>query len=161
MVIKTDYNTKISEIENKIVTDHDHDKHITTQEFNKLTSENVTAWLAQANLARKINIANFIKKTDSNKNELNELSKKVKVVPAKRLTKDLINKCTTLNGAKCFSSGTLQNYLVFVQAKKYVKYFSSSTRIDSWKSNGISEKYMKIYLNQTAILHKRLLIIIY
>ena len=71
MVIKTDYNTKISEIENKIVTDHDHDKHITTQEFNKLTSENVTAWLAQANLARKINIANFIKKTDSNKNELN------------------------------------------------------------------------------------------
>ena len=71
MVIKTDYNTKISEIENKIVTDHDHDKHITTQEFNKLTSENVTAWLAQAKLARKINIANFIKKTDSNKNELN------------------------------------------------------------------------------------------
>ena len=47
---KADYNTKISEIENKITSDHDHDKHITTQEFNKLTSENITAGLKQANL---------------------------------------------------------------------------------------------------------------
>ena len=31
LVKKTDYNTKISEIENKITTDHDHDKYITTQ----------------------------------------------------------------------------------------------------------------------------------
>ena len=27
-------NTRISEIENKITTDHDHNKYITTQEFN-------------------------------------------------------------------------------------------------------------------------------
>ena len=40
LVKKTNYNTKISESENKITTDHDHDKYITTQEFNKLTSEN-------------------------------------------------------------------------------------------------------------------------
>ena len=40
---KTDYSTKISEIENKITTDHDHDKYVTTQEFKKLTSENFTA----------------------------------------------------------------------------------------------------------------------
>ena len=33
---KADYNTKISEIENKITTDHNHDTYITTQEFNKL-----------------------------------------------------------------------------------------------------------------------------
>ena len=50
---KTDYNTKISEIENKITSDHDHDKDITTQEFNKLTSENITARLKQANLTCK------------------------------------------------------------------------------------------------------------
>ena len=31
---KADYNTKISEIENKIITDHDHDKYITTRELN-------------------------------------------------------------------------------------------------------------------------------
>ena len=32
-------------IENKIATDQCHDKYITTQEFNKLTSENFTARL--------------------------------------------------------------------------------------------------------------------
>ena len=44
----TGYNTRISEIENKI-TDHDHDKYIATLEFNKLTAENVAARLKQAN----------------------------------------------------------------------------------------------------------------
>ena len=39
LVKKTVYNTKISETENKITTDHDHDKYITTQEFNKLTQK--------------------------------------------------------------------------------------------------------------------------
>ena len=34
---KTGYNTNISEIENKITTEHDHDKYITSQEFYKLT----------------------------------------------------------------------------------------------------------------------------
>ena len=51
-IMKTDYNTKINEIEKKI-TDHDHDKYITTQGFNKLTSEDFTVRLAQTNLARK------------------------------------------------------------------------------------------------------------
>ena len=46
LVNKTDCNTKISEIENKIATDHDHDKYVTTQEFNKLTAESFTARLA-------------------------------------------------------------------------------------------------------------------
>ena len=54
LVRKTDYNTKISEIKNKIAIDHDHNKDITTQEFNKLTSENFTAKLKQANLANKV-----------------------------------------------------------------------------------------------------------
>ena len=49
---KTDYNTKINEIEKKI-PDHDHDKYITTSEFNKLTTENFKARLAQANLETK------------------------------------------------------------------------------------------------------------
>ena len=31
---KTDYKTKVNEIEKKI-TDHNHDEYITTQEFNK------------------------------------------------------------------------------------------------------------------------------
>ena len=64
----TDYNTKNNEIANKIAADHDHDKYIITQEFNKLTSENFTARLKQANLASKNDIANFVKKTDLMKN---------------------------------------------------------------------------------------------
>ena len=76
-------------------------------------------------------------------NELDKLSEKVKVISTKRLTKELINKFDILNGAKCFSSGIFQNYLVFMPAKKYVKYFSGTTRIDSWKSNGMSEENIK------------------
>ena len=38
LVKKTDYNTKISEIA-KDLTDHNHDKYITTPEFNKFTAE--------------------------------------------------------------------------------------------------------------------------
>ena len=36
LVKKTDYNTKVTEIENKL-TNHNHDKYIDTSEFNKLT----------------------------------------------------------------------------------------------------------------------------
>ena len=39
---ETDYNTKITEIEKKL-TDQNHDKYITTPEFNKLTAENFAA----------------------------------------------------------------------------------------------------------------------
>ena len=75
----------------------------------------------------------------SNENELNELSKKVKAILTKGLTKDLINKFSILNGAKYFSSRIFQKYLVFILAKKYIKYFSGTTR-KSWKSIGMSEE---------------------
>ena len=39
LVERTGYNAKISDIEKKI-TDHNHDKYITTPEFNRLTTEN-------------------------------------------------------------------------------------------------------------------------
>ena len=62
LVTLNDYNTKISEIENKTTTDDDHDKYIATQEFNKLAAKYFTARLAHANLASKNDIANFVKK---------------------------------------------------------------------------------------------------
>ena len=53
LVKKTDYNTKISEIENK-VNDHNHDKYITTPEFNILAADVYNARLAtQTDLIRK------------------------------------------------------------------------------------------------------------
>ena len=51
-----------------------------------------------------------------------------------------MNKFSILNGLKYFSSEIFQNYLVFIPAKKYIKYFSGTTCIDLWKSNGISEE---------------------
>ena len=45
-----------------------------------------------------------------------------------------------INDAKCFSSEIFQNYLSFIPAKKYIKYFSDITRINSWESNKISEE---------------------
>ena len=50
--------------------------------------------------------ANFVKK-HVNKNELSELSKKVKATSTKGLIKDLIDKINILNGAKYCSSGNI------------------------------------------------------
>ena len=100
LVKKTEYNTKINEIEKK-TTDHNHDKYFTTSEFNRFTAEMFDLWLKRAKLASKNDIANSVNKTDfgnklkditSNKNELNELSKIVKALSRKGLTKYLINK---------------------------------------------------------------------
>ena len=66
--------------------------------INKLLLKNLIS--LHQKLSR--DIVNFVKKTDLNKNELNELSKKVKTISTKRLTKDVINKFSILNGAKYF-----------------------------------------------------------
>ena len=104
---KTDYNTKPSEIVKKI-TDHNHDKYITTPKL-LLTAEIFDLRLKQGNLPSKSDIATFVNKTNfdnklkditSDKNELNELSKKVKAISTKGFTKDLINKFNILNWKK-------------------------------------------------------------
>ena len=76
---------KVNEIENKI-TDHTHDKYISTPEFNKLTAKNFAARLTQANLVTKTDFDNKLtslnRKITSNKtkhliieNELKKLKK--------------------------------------------------------------------------------------
>ena len=62
------------------------------------------------------------------------------LLSTKGLTKDLINKFSILNGAKHFSWEIFQNYLLFMQAKKYIKYFDDTTWINSWISIAISEE---------------------
>ena len=47
-----DYNTKVTEIENKL-TNHNHDKYIDTSKFNTLATNVFNARIAQANLIRK------------------------------------------------------------------------------------------------------------
>ena len=60
LVKKTYYHTNISEIENKVTTDDDHNKYITIQESNKLTLDIFAARLSRVNLASKNDIANFV-----------------------------------------------------------------------------------------------------
>ena len=145
LVFSKKNNTKINEIEKKI-TDHDDNKYINAPEFNKFATEMFDLRLKRANLASKSDIASFVKKPEAvkdftlNKNELNELSEKGKVILTKGLTKDLIDKFSILNGPKYFSLGIFQNYSVFILTKKYIKYFSGFTWVESWKSNVISEE---------------------
>ena len=73
-----DLNTKISEVENKIPN---YGKYITTPEFNKLTAENFTARLKQANLETKTyfdkKLTGFNGKITSNKIKYLEVQKKL------------------------------------------------------------------------------------
>ena len=52
LVKKTNYDTKINELENKL-TDHKHDKYITTPEFITLSASVFSAGLAEANVITK------------------------------------------------------------------------------------------------------------
>ena len=52
---KTNYDAKIKELEKKL-TDHNHDKYITTLEFNTLAADVFNARLAQVNVITKTNV---------------------------------------------------------------------------------------------------------
>ena len=69
-VKKTDYDKKNSAIEKK-VSDHNHDKYITTPEFNNLAVVFSTARLAEADLVTNADfgtkLQNFHKRVTSNK----------------------------------------------------------------------------------------------
>ena len=71
LVKKTDYNTKITDIENKL-NNHNHDKYIDTSEFNKLAADVFNARIAQANLITKTDfdakLSSFNRKITKNQN---------------------------------------------------------------------------------------------
>ena len=84
-LVKTDYDTKIPDIENKI-TDHDHDKYVTTSEFNTMAASVFNARSSQANVITKTDfhakLSSINKTITSNKtkhllieNELKKLEK--------------------------------------------------------------------------------------
>ena len=55
----------------------------------------------------------------------------------------MINKYSIFNGAKYFSSGALQDCLVFISANKYINFFSGTQEIYLWKYKGMSEESIK------------------
>ena len=118
---KTDYDTKVSEIEKKI-TDHNHDKYITTTtEFNNLTANTFTVRLAKANL---------VTNTDFN-NKFQNLSKRITSKKTKHLLVE--NEFKKLKAFHLsyfkdkghFEEDGTQNYLVFQPIYKYFKKVAS------------------------------------
>ena len=134
LVNKTDYKTKAREIKNKL-TNHNHDKYIDTQEFNKLAADVFNARLiAQAKLITKT-------KVDG---KLSSLNKKIALNKTKHLLiENELNKLKTLDssyyiGKNYFKEDGTQNYLVFQSLNKYFKLITNTLSILSWQPKELS-----------------------
>ena len=138
LVKKTDYNTKVTEIENKL-NNHNHDKYITTPEFNTLAASVFNARLAQANL---------ITKTDFDA-KLSSLNRKITGNETKHLLVE--NDSSYIIDKSHFEKDGTQNYLVFQQITRYFKILPNTNYILSWKSKDYPLKL------QNHILHHHLL----
>ena len=138
VVKKTEYDTKITEIEKKL-TDHNHDKYITTPEFNNLAADVFNARLPQANL---------ITKTDFDA-KLSSLNRKITQNKSKHLlVENELNKLKTFDsgyfiGKSHFEEDGTQNYLVFQPINRYFKVIANTKYISSWKSKWLSGKSIK------------------
>ena len=106
----------------KKITNSNHNKYITTPEFNKLTVETFAAKLRQANLVTKTdfhdNPKNLNKKITSNKTKHVVVENEWK----KLETFDSIY----FRGESHFKDDANQNYLVFQTAYKYFKTVSNN-----------------------------------
>ena len=138
---KTDYDTLVTEIENKL-NNHNHDKDIDTQEFNKLAGDVFNARLAHANVVTKTDfddkLSNLNRKITKNKsdhlliqNELNKLK-----------TFDL----SYFISKNYFEEDGTQNYLVFQPTIRYFKVNkvnNVTNYVLSWQSKGLSANTIK------------------
>ena len=138
LVKKADYDTKITEIENKL-NNHNHDKFITTPVFNTLAADVFNARLAQANL---------ITKTDFNA-KLSILNRKITTNQTKNLLIQIeLNKLKTFDSSyfidkSRFEEDGTKNYLVFQPINKCFKVITGTDYVSSWKSKGLSAETIK------------------
>ena len=116
LVKKTDYNTKITDIEDKL-NNHNHDKYTDTSEFNKLVTNVFDTRLAQANL---------ITKTDFDA-KLSSFNRKITQNKSKHLLiENELNKSKNFDsgyfiGKSHFGEDGAHNYLVFQPMCRYLK----------------------------------------
>ena len=121
LVKKTDCNTKIIEIEKKL-PDHNHNKYITTTEFNKLATDKFNARIVQANLVKKTDFDD--KRTDFNR----------KIVSNKTKDKIIAKELSYFHVKNYFDEDVNQNYYIFQPISKYLKvaHVNDITYILSW-----------------------------
>ena len=138
LIKKTDYKTKVTEIENK-VNNHNHDKYITTPEFNTSAADVFNARLAQANL---------ITKTDFDA-KLSSLKRKITQNKTKHLLiENELNKLKAFDssyfiGKSHFEEDATENYLVFKPINKYFKVITNTDYASSWKFKRLYSENIK------------------
>ena len=134
---KTNYDTKTSELE-KNLTDHNHEKYITTPEFNNLAASVFNARLAQASL---------ITRTDFDA-ELSSLNRKITAKKSRHLfVENELKKLKTFDSSYFidkydFGEDDTQNYLIFQPMYRYFKIIiglGSGNYIYYWKCKGLSK----------------------
>ena len=134
LVKKTNYNTKITDIENKL-TNQNHDKFVATLEFNTLAANVFHARLAKANL---------ITKTDFDA-KLSSLNRKITANKTKHFLND--NDLSHYRCNQYFDEGSgKKNYLVFLPINQYFKLNAIANTTDyvlSWQSKGLSDESIK------------------
>ena len=135
LVKKTDYNTKVTEFENKL-TNHNHDKYIDTSDFNKLAANVFNVRIAQANLITK---TDFDAKLSSTNNKITSNETK------HLLVEDELYKLKTFDssyfiGKSHFEVDGTKNYLEFQPLNKYFKLITNTLSILAWQSKGLSNE---------------------
>ena len=139
MVKKTDYDNKVTEIENKL-NNHNRGKYVTTTEFNTLAADFFNARLSKANLVAKTDFNNTISSLDNkiagNKTKNKSIEKEFK----KLKTFD----SSYFIGKNYFEEESAQNYLVFQSIHRYFK-ITNTKYISTWKSKGLSDETITPY----------------
>ena len=134
-VKKTDYSTRITEIENKL-TDHNHYKYITTPEFNTLAASVFNSRWTQANL---------ITKTDFDA-KLSGLNKKVTANKTKHLlVENKLKKLKTITPSNYSVTPSLNYY----GTKTRVEFYGGCLKQDKVTFNHV--KVVNIYIVYEAV----------
>ena len=162
LVKKTDYNTKITDLENKIPNiSHLATKTALTSVESKIPDiTNLATKTALTNLSNTVpDISTLIKKSDydtkiaeiENKfvtntgfdsklaqaNVIIELEKNIKKLQASDLS--------YFRGKNYFDEEGTQNYLVFLPISRYFRLIGNTKYISSWKSKGLSDETITPY----------------
>ena len=159
---KTDCNTKLSEIAKKIFY-HNHDKYITTLEFDQFTAEIFALRLKRTNLVGKSDIANLVNKTYFDET-LKNLNKKITSNKTKNvLVENEFKKLQTFNsslsiGQSYFSNDGAELYLKFQPIYKTIITFPGlKNTISEWESKGLLNEKFRLPYTVNKVLPPKML----